>query len=152
MICQKLADNTKTLLTVKHSVNFWKIFSGSCLHGWWRPYLDHCCQQWSTQRCLPCRAKIVSQLFLYPLMSSSKAQRTGSTFVNPWTPGFSFRESAAAILKGPLTRCTPFPVQVDPVKTIKCDFEMSKSEEAHKSVCATWLGHAVSQLRNWRVC
>ncbi|KAK7677735.1 hypothetical protein QCA50_019287 [Cerrena zonata] len=75
-------------------------------------------------------------------MSDSKTQRNGSSFVNPWSSGFSLRQSAEAILKGPLTRSTPFKVDVEPVKTVECDLEVYESEEAKEGVCATWLGHA----------
>lgn len=79
-------------------------------------------------------------------MSDSKTQRNGSSFVNPWSSGFSLRQSAEAILKGPLTRSTPFKVDVEPVKTVECDLEVYESEEAKEGVCATWLGHAVCDL------
>jgi len=73
----------------------------------------------------------------------SKTHHAGSTYKNPWAPGFSFRTSAGAILKGPLARSKPFEVDVEPVKTVKCDFGLYGTEDARKGICTTWLGHAV---------
>ncbi|KAK7435106.1 hypothetical protein VKT23_019798 [Stygiomarasmius scandens] len=72
----------------------------------------------------------------------SKTHHAGSTYKNPWAPGFSFRTSAGAILKGPLARGKPFEVDVEPVKTVKCDFGLYGTEDARKGICTTWLGHA----------
>ncbi|THV06313.1 Metallo-hydrolase/oxidoreductase [Dendrothele bispora CBS 962.96] len=72
----------------------------------------------------------------------SKTHHAGTTYKNPWAPGFSFRTSAGAILKGPLTRSKPFEISVEPVKTVECNFELYDSEEAKRAICTTWLGHA----------
>ncbi|KAL0952153.1 hypothetical protein HGRIS_008770 [Hohenbuehelia grisea] len=75
-------------------------------------------------------------------MSPLKPHHAPSSFKNPWPSGFSYRASVATIANGPITRSKPFRINVEPVKTIECDFRVYESESAKKGVCATWLGHA----------
>ncbi|KAF5329133.1 hypothetical protein D9758_017152 [Tetrapyrgos nigripes] len=75
-------------------------------------------------------------------MPTPKGHHTGSTYSNPWAPGFSLRKCAGAILKGPLTRGTPFELAIEPAKTVQCHFGLYESEDARKAICTTWLGHA----------
>ncbi|KAF8075028.1 Metallo-hydrolase/oxidoreductase [Lyophyllum atratum] len=72
----------------------------------------------------------------------SKAHHNGSSYQNPWTSSFSLRKSVSTILKGPLTRSKPFEIEVEPVKSVPCDFGLYETQRAKEGICTTWLGHA----------
>lgn len=79
-------------------------------------------------------------------MSSHPLHHTHSGYQNPWPTKTTLVDSLWTVLGIPLTRARPFETAVEPVKTVRCDFDLYNSQERRTSICTTWLGHAVSQF------